>query len=313
MATRTQEVFNPALTDSALNATRFDGAHTSGLDGETFYGHGLYASLNRNTANYWFGGDYRERSPTFRADNGFEPQNNHRIGTANIGGVLRFENSSVLENINGGVDGGRKWNFAGVRKDEWVNATLQIRLRAAQTGTHTRYMHSNELFGGVYFQNIWLAHTCFSTQPSAALRFGGYYNYGDRIARWELVMGRETTRGVWADLRPIDRLLVSLSYDDAFSDDLETGARLFSQAIFRTRMSLQLSRRLSGRLVLQYNDRYDCWDVDPLVTYRINSLSVFYIGSTQRYEDLNPLDSGRVGWTLTARQYFLKFQYLIRL
>ena len=42
-------------------------------------------------------------------------------------------------------------------------------------------------------------------------------------------------------------------------------------------------------------------------------MSVFYIGATQRYEDLNPIDSGRTGWTLTARQYFLKFQYLIRL
>ena len=174
-------------------------------------------------------------------------------------------------------------------------------------------MNSNELFGGVYFDNIWLAHTCFSTQPSAALRFGGYYNYGDRIARWELVRGRETTRGLWTNIRPIDRLLVSLSYDNAFSDDMQTGDRLFSQSIVRTRMSLQVSRRLSGRLVLQYNDRYDCWDVDPLVTYRINSLSVFYIGSTQRYEDLNPIDHGRAGWTLTARQYFLKFQYLIRL
>jgi len=126
-------------------------------------------------------------------------------------------------------------------------------------------------------------------------------------------MGKETTRGVWADVRPIDRLLVSLSYDNAFSNDLETNEELFSQSVFRTRMSLQLSRRLSGRLVLQYNDRYECWDVDPLITYRINSLSVFYIGSTQRYEDLNPIDNGRAGWTLTARQYFLKFQYLIRL
>ena len=313
MATRTQEVFNLALTDSAFNETRFDGVHTNGLDGETFWGHGLYARINRSTANYWFGGDYRERSPTFRADNGFEPQNNHRIGTANMGGVLRFEDSTVLENINGSMEGGRKWNFSGVRKDQWVNANLQIRLRAAQTGSHSRYMHSNELFGGVYFPNIWLAHTCFSTQPSAALRFGGYSNYGDRIARWQLVMGRETTRGLWADVRPIDRLLVHLSYDNAFSNDLETDAALFSQSIFRTRMSLQVSRRLSGRLVLQHNDRYECWDVDPLITYRINSLSVFYIGSTQRYEDLNPIDNGRAGWTLTARQYFLKFQYLIRL
>jgi len=314
MATRTNEVYNPAATDSAFNEIRFaDGAYTAALDGETFWGHGLYASLNRSAANYWLGADYRERSPTFRADNGFEPSNNNRMGSANLGGILRFENSRVLENINGQVEAARKWNFEGVQKDEWVNGSLQVSFRAAQTGIHSRYMRSNELFGGVQFVNIWQAHTCFNTQPSGALHFGGYFDYGHRIARQQVVLGKEISRGLWADIRPIDRLLVSLSYNNTFSDDLETGARLFSQSILRTRMSLQVSRALSGRLVVQYNDRFDCWDVDPLVTYRINSLSVFYIGSTQDYLHLNLADDGREGWCLATRQYFLKFQYLLRL
>ncbi len=314
MATRTNEVYKPALTDSAFNEKRFaDGAYNAALDGETFWGHGVYASLNRSAANYWMGGDYRERSPTFRADNGFEPSNNNRMGSAWLGGILRFENSRVLENINGQVDAARKWNFEGIKKDEWINSSFEVRFRAAQTGIHSRFMRSNELFSGVQFVNIWDAHTCFNTQPSAALRFGGYLNYGHRIARGQVVLGKEITRGLWADIRPIDRLLVSLSYDNAFSDDLETGTRLFSQSILRTRMALQVSRALSGRLVLQYNDRFDCWDIDPLVTYRINSLSVFYIGSTQEYQHLNLADGPREGWCLASRQYFLKFQYLLRL
>jgi hypothetical protein len=314
MATRTEEVFAPELTDSAFNETRFDeNKYTAALDGETFNGHAFYTSINRNAANYWFGGEYRERSPTFRADNGFEPSNNVRYGGAWLGGILRFEDSGVLENINGDMSVGREWNFEGIQKDEWINTNLQVCFRSAQTYIHTNYMSSNELFGGIQFVNIWQGHICFSTQPGGALQFGGYYNYGHRIARWQLVMGKETTRGLWADVKPIDRLLISLSYDDAFSDDLKTDAELFSQAIFRTRMSLQLSRELSARLVLQYNDRYNSWDIDPLITYRINSLSVFYIGSTQNYRDMNPLEDGRDGWMLTNRQYFLKFQYLIRL
>jgi hypothetical protein len=314
MATRTEEVNNLALTDSAFNETRFDkGQYTAGLDGETFWGHGVYASLNRSAANYWLGADYRERSPTFRADNGFEPSNNQRLGTAWLGGILRFDNSRVLENINGQVDVARKWNFQGMQKDEWINSSLQIQFRAAQTGMHASYLHSNELFGGVQFVNIWQAHNCFNTQPSRPLRFGGYYNYGHRIARWELVLGKETTRGIWTDIRPIDRLLISLSYDNSYSDHLDTGERLFSQSIFRTRMALQVTRELSGRLVLQYNDRFDCWDIDPLITFRINSLSVFYVGSTQEYRHLNLADNNRDGWCLTNRQYFLKFQYLLRL
>ena len=314
LATRTNEVNNPALTDSAFNETRFaDGAHNAALDGETFWGHGVFARLNRSAANYWMGADYLERSPTFRADNGFEPSNNNRMGTARMGGVVRFENNRVLENINGQVDVARKWNFEGVQKDEWINGTLELRFRTAQTGIHSRFMSSNELFSGIQFVNIWQAHTCLSTHPGGALSFGGHYNYGHRIARQEVVLGKETSRGGWVDVRPVDRLFVAFSYQNTFSDDLETGTRLFSQSIFRTRMSLQVSRALSGRLVLQYNDRFDCWDIDPLITYRINSLSVFYVGSTQEYQNMNFADNGRDGWCLSSRQYFLKFQYLLRL
>ena len=66
-------------------------------------------------------------------------------------------------------------------------------------------------------------------------------------------------------------------------------------------------------IFVQYNDRFDNWDVDPLLTYRINSLTVFYIGSTHRYVDLNLTDHGRDGWTLTNRQFFVKLQYLFQL
>ncbi len=126
-------------------------------------------------------------------------------------------------------------------------------------------------------------------------------------------MGKETSYGLWADIKPIDRLLVSTSYSHVYSDNLDTGARLFSQSVFRSRLSLQLSRELSMRLVLQYNDRYDTWEADPLITYRINSLTVFYVGSTHDYRDLNLEDDGREGWTLTDRQFFLKLQYLFQL
>ena len=126
-------------------------------------------------------------------------------------------------------------------------------------------------------------------------------------------MGKETNYGLWADIKPIDRLLISTSYNFIRGDDLDTGARLFSQSVSRSRLSLQLSREFSMRIVLQYNDRYNTWDVDPLLTYRINSLTVFYIGSTHDYRDLNLEEDGREGWTLADRQFFMKLQYLFQL
>jgi hypothetical protein len=310
----TEEVDNLALTDSAFNEERFDdGKYTAGLDGETFWGNAFHAQLTREKGNYWMGANYWDRSPTFRADAGFEPSNNSRIVTAWTGAIKRFEDSKVLENINGGVDAGRKWNYDSIRKDEWANASFEVKFRAAQTSNHTSMLWSNEQFGGIWFLDIWRAHTCFSSQPSGPLRFGGYFNYGHRIARRDLVMGEEMSDGVWANIKPIDRVLVSFNYDYIKSDDVDTGERLFSQAVSRTWLSVQLLRELSARVVLQYDDGRDTWDVDPLITYRINPFSIFYIGSTHDYRDLNLDDDGRQGWELTERQYFIKLQYLFQI
>ncbi len=314
IASHTDEINNPALTDSAFNEKTFDGGrYTAALDGEEFWGHAFQAELGRRTANYWLEGRYMERSPTFRADNGFEPQNNDRVGMAEIGGIKRFEDNKVMENINGNFHLGRKWNFEGVQKDEWAMLSFELKFRAAQTGIHSRLMRSNELFGGTQFDGIWLAHTCFRTQPWEALRFGANFDYGHRIARNYLVMGTETNYGVWADIKPVSRLLFAVNYRRIFSDDLETGERLFSQSIFRLRTDLQMSRRFSFRLITQYNDRYRIWDFDPLLTYRVNSLSVFYIGSTYHYREYALTESSLEDWRLSSRQYFLKFQYLFQL
>jgi len=314
LGTHTEEINSPELTDSAFNEKTFDGGkYTAALDGEIFSGYAFTVEAERSTGDYRVGLDYNERSPTFRADNGFEPQNNNRIASVNAGVIKRFEDGTVLENINGDVNVAREWNFDGVQKDEWVNLSAELRFRAGQTGVHGSYLASNELFGGTQFNGIWQAHVCMRTQPWEALTFGGNYNFGHRVARRDLVMGREISYGAWADVKPLSRLLISGSYSHIFSDDLETDERLFSQSIFRVRGDLQISRRFSMRVITQYNDRTRSWDLDPLLTYRIDSLSMIYLGSTHNFSEYVLEDSGAEDWRLEARQYFLKFQYLFQL
>jgi hypothetical protein len=315
LASHTEEVDNLALVpDSAFNASKFDGGkYTAGLDGESFWGHALALGASRNTSSYWGSAHFYQYSPTFRADNGFEPQNNQRMGELELGGIVRFEKSKVLQSIDSETELARKWNFDGVRKDEWINTNLEVSFRAAQTAMHAQYMASNELFHGAQFNGIWAVHNCFSTKPSEVLSLSGNVNYGHRIARHELVMGKQLDYGVSATLKPIDRLLISASYGRSQSDDLATGERLFSQSVFWSRLSLQLSRELSMRLISQYNDRWRTWDFDPLITYRINSLTMFYVGSTHNYRDFDLAEDGREGWDLTDRQFFMKLQYLFQI
>jgi hypothetical protein len=315
LASHTDEVDNLALVpDSSFNASRFDGdKYTAGLDGEAFWGHAFIVGLNRNSSNFGASVHYYELSPTFRADNGFEPQNSYRSGSMEASYIKHFDKSPFLDYISWSTDATRKWNFDGVKKDEWVDASLEVKSRAAQTGTHFQYMASDELFHGVNFNGIWSTHACFNTKPSDALGLSGNINYGHRIARHELVMGKQLDYGLTANIKPLDRLLLSMTYSHTRSDDVNTGERLFSQSVFWSRLSLQVSRELSMRFVSQYNDRWRTWDFDPLITYRINSLTMFYVGSTHNYQDFDPTEDGPQGWTLTDRQFFMKLQYLFQI
>ena len=314
LGTHTREVDNAALGDTSLQTQYFDGdKYTAALDGEEFWGHGWLVCLSRETRNYEIGADYWEKSPTFRAESGFEPSNNSRRAGVWMCGMLRFEDSEVWDYVYSSSDAGQAWNFDGVRKDEWVRTNLTLRLRAAQAEMHSSYLYSNELFGGKQFDGIWNAHTCFHVQPSGALHCGGNVDYGHTIARGDLMMAEQFKYGLWADVRPIDRMLVEMSYTSVKGDAVETGERLFEQSLLWSRLSLQIMRELSMRLVLQYNDHSNTCDVDPLITYQLNPVSLFYIGSTRRYRELDLAEDGRDGWNLTDRQYFLKMQYLFQI
>ena len=314
LGTHTSEVNDTTLGDSSLRSQFFDGGkYTAALDGEEFWGHAWEMCFNRDTRNYEIGADYWERSPTFRAESGFEPSNNSRRADVWISGILRFEESTIWDHIYSSSDFGRAWNFDGVKKDEWVRTNLTFKLRAAQAEMHSQYLYSNELFGGTQFDDIWNAHTCVHIHPIEALSFGGNINYGHVIARSDTVMGKETRYGLWMDVRPIDRVLAEVSFSHVESDAVETGEQLYSQSTINSSLRLQIMRELSVRLILRYNDRRDTWDADPLITYQLNPLSIFYIGSTRHYKDLDREADGREGWNLTDRQYFMKMQYLFQI
>ena len=309
MGSYTEEPNNPAY-DIAANGDTFDGGrHTAAFDGETFWGHALYASLEREARHWGFDVDYWERSPTFRAENGYEPRNDMRKGNFWTGYTI-FPERGLVDRIQPQLYGARIWNFDGIRKDEWLGASLWIRMTWAQTSLYFDHMQSNELYGGKLYENIFSSYASVSVKPSGFVDGGVEGSYGHRIARRDETMGRETHLNAWVNLKPVDRLKLGATFDHARSDAIADGRRLFDGYIARTRLDLQVTRTWSVRLILQYDDFHRLWDADPLVTYRLNPFTIFYVGSTRRYGDfdgnVDPVD----GWRLIDRTYFLKAQYL---
>jgi hypothetical protein len=214
---------------------------------------------------------------------------------------------------------GTAWNFAGERKERFVDLGLEKMFRFAQTNMHSRYYRASERWGGVEFDDVWILHTCFNATPNQwyAYAFGGSVNYSHQPYKGDdpPVMEKELYLSAWFDIKPIDRLYIENWYTYVKGDSLETGGEIYEGHILRTRWSLQVTKALSLRLVGQYNKFNESFDVDPLLSYRLSPFSVFYLGSTYDYCKYNGRgDDGMDTKTcLTSRQFFMKLQYLFQI
>jgi hypothetical protein len=309
LVSTTSEPNDPELTAGLEGMTFDQGRHTAVFDGEYYTGHGIFAGFERSGRHWNLEADYAERSPTFRAESGFEPRNDQRTVNGWTGYTFTFKDG-LLDRVEPSLAVGRIWNFTDVRKDEWLMGAMRAWLRYAQTQIWVEAMGSNELFHDIQFDGITSREAGIGMRPSEAVAGGAEISYGHRIARYENVMGRELNQSYWLDLRPWSRLLFEQRVNTVRSEDLTTGKRLFGGTISRSRFNLQLSREWSLRLVLQYDDFDQRWDVDPLLTFRLNPFSIFYVGSTLDYAEFVGAGMQQDEWRLSARTYFLKLQYL---
>ncbi|MFZ1683475.1 MAG: DUF5916 domain-containing protein [Candidatus Zixiibacteriota bacterium] len=319
----TQELDDTILSSNALGRTFDRGKHTIALDGEHFWGQGISTELIRD-ARFWSAGiGYDERSPSFRTDNGFVTKNDYR--EAYIWSNLDFRpNKKYLIQWVPRIDIGRQWGFDKVRKDEWLVSHLNF-TTIAQTEVWLEYLWSRELFRGKAFPGIRRGTIGASSRPSEYVGLEFEFAKGHLIARGgqlpEPVLGDGTNFYASLSLKATQRLLVepSLDYSQLFYPD--DGAEIFRAYVLRTRFTYQFTRELFLRLVVEYRDEEDYngdmpmtysqnagFTIEPLLSYKINPFTIFYLGSSHDYERYDP----NADFQHSSRRFFAKFQYLFR-
>jgi hypothetical protein len=313
MATHTAEPDDISLTGDMDGYTFDDDKHTAAFDGESYWGTGALIGMTYQAQDLYINVRGYQRTPTYRAASGFQPQNNDRRVIAY--GSWSFHPSGwIMHSIDQSIELGRLWNYDGLRKDEWVRLWAGNQYRFAQSEAWVEYLRSRERFSGIDFRDIWAVSFGGYTRPAALAEFSLSMTYGNIIARNYLEMGRQTSISLAADLHPSERLLLEPEVDYVISRSTATDEKYFEGYIARTRVSYQFSRELSLRLVTEYNDFRERWSVDPLITYRINPFSTFYAGATydyDRYYDCG-VDMTRTLTCLSQRQFFIKLQYLFQ-
>lgn len=311
LASHTDEPNDTALT-SGLNQVYFDnGRLTAGFDGESFWGHGVYASVGRAAEHEVIDISYFEKGPRFRADNGFEPTNNSR-SISFYSGYNFYPNGRIIQKIEPYFRAGKTWNFQKQPKDEYASLEADIHLTAS-SNMHPAFTMESENYNGVQLDKIWRLHLCGSSYFSQALGVSGSINYGHQIARREYppVLGREFSFYAGGYIRPFEKILIEPEYVYQRSKAMDSDDILYEAYTLRAKINYQPSREFSVRLITQYNDYYKDWEIDPLVTYQLNPFTLIYVGSTHDFHDYHNLDS--TGLRQTSQQFFFKVQYLVQM
>jgi hypothetical protein len=317
------------------------GEYTINLDGEDYWGSAFITEFRRRSRHWNFTIDYNQLTPTYRTQIGYDPWTDQKNMFVYTTYHIRPK-SGIFERISpqGGFD--RRWSFGSgdakvVRKWAHFNANLSASLRWAQTQININTQQGSERWFGQEYEDLYTIGTFVNSQPHANIACYAGFSFGRGAAVYVGAKGNEKYFNAGMDLKPFDRLMIEPSFEYSRSNHIDTDAKLYEEKIFRTRVRLQVDPRLSLRLVAQYDDYVQnldfgypefyrsagrTWEFDPLVTYRINSFSMFYLGSTHDMTDFGvPTDnfeselpdSAPSKWRQSSRQFFMKLQYLFQI
>lgn len=308
--------------------------HTLALDGESFDGAAAYASLGYGSRVVHVGVEGSSYAPGFRADQGFVTRTDTQ--TLNAWGELNFRpNGRRIVSWTPQLAVGRMWDHAGRFQDEWLTPEISWSMRR-QTAFSVEGMWSRERFREKMMPGIRRFTFEVESRPLEVLS-----------ASAKLDLMRTIYRTFDSDLRPFTgrgvRLAASasiwigsrlqlgpeLSYERLRqpAGPASPGRLLYDGWILRDRLDFQFSRATSLRLVTEY-DKFDrSLRIEPLLTYRLNALSMVYFGIADRYDQIRlerflgwggavepPEEPPTVrrDWRLTGTQIFAKVQYLFR-
>jgi hypothetical protein len=311
LTTHTKESVDSLLSEGLEDVYFDNGKHTAAFDGESYSGDAFIIQFRRRARHLSWTLDYNQVSPTYRTEVGYDPWNDYR-NLSLYSNYTIYPEKGIFDRITPQFYADGRWNFDNERK--WYHASVAVtgRLKLAQTGFGTQYSRSSETWWGVDFKDLWNANIFVESQLNDQIGYFVSFDRGQGAAVWVPAKGNETSLYVSFNLKPIDRLIIEPDFNFSRSTHVETAERLFNGYITRTRIRFQANRELSFRFVIQYNDFNQLWEFDPLMTYRLGSFTVFYVGSTYDF-DQYPVQIGDPSkWRLCSRQFFMKLQYLFR-
>jgi hypothetical protein len=174
-----------------------------------------------------------------------------------------------------------------------------------QFGYDITLLTEDEYYKGVLFEDNYRLMFEFEKSFSKKVSLEFEPQYGTEIIREdEPYQARNISIGFELNLRPSNELKFNFKLDQSRSTKFESGEEVYSDLIARARFEYQATAALNFRLVSQYHDYYDTFDMQPLISYQPGPFSIFYIGTSRSY------DREGTKWKESYGQIYLKVQKL---
>ena len=299
--------FDFRLVQSSTRTEATDDEPSEDLSGPLFNARFGHRGRNLNYSVF-----HSSVDPDFRTETGFV----RRTDTRNTGTDVsyRWWPESWLINWGPRFNYRRNYNFDGVLEDEQINGGLNVSF-ARNIGARISADRDMERFGGINFWG-WRYSTNLTVDTFRTVFLWGGFNWGDQIRFSDApFLGRSTGGRVFIALRPFSRLRSAINVNFSRLVDPRTDVEVFDVKIFRTETTYQFTNRLLIRNIMEYNTFDRTLDANLLVTYRVNSGTVFHVGYDDHYEQgnrIDPLLFPTNEFRQTNRAFFTKFSYLFR-
>ena len=287
-----------------------------GFDGDPTSGQMFDLGLRHNGRNLRYSLSGYSLDPEFDTQVGFVRRRDIRRASSSVS--YRWWPESWIINWGPSLNYSKNWNFEDVLEDQETRLRLNVSF-AKNIRFNGDVRREMERFGGIdFFKTRYSLGGNVGT--SRIVGFGGNFRWGDQVRFGDTpFLGRGSSGSLFMSLRPLSRLQSSLNLNTSRLIDPFAQNEVFDVKTFRASTTYQFTDRLLLRNIMEYNTFEKTLGANLLVTYRVNSGTVFFIGYDDRYQqgdlifddDDEPLYF-TTDLTRTNRALFTKISYLFR-
>jgi hypothetical protein len=299
--------------DDYDDSTKF--GHTgkdAALNGESYNGTAVNLYFSQQTRSYWYEITYNDVSPAFQSQLGYITQTDYRTAEIDGGWTFYYDSSFARQN-NVWFDGATRFDHESQTIEHYLVLGSNWQFAKQLTFQANYYAVNDEIFHGVKFSDVHRLNTYTSFKPMNEINFSITANFGRYIYRDdEPKLGYGHRISLTTDIKPTEKFICSFSFDRSRLADCVGNELFYDGYILRNVSTYQFNKEMYARLISEYNSFDKSVAVFPLFSYKLNPFTIFYIGSTYNLTDFerNPGVDNSSRYLQTARQYFVKLQYL---